>query len=332
MTLQPSAPHKRQRWLALFAIVILATGAVATSALAAPTFTFVQDTDGLDDEPGQKDLTAQATAFDFDTNPDDFYVAWRWDETSWSGKNTGDACALFDSDANGSADFAVCVTVSTSSATELSTRVYTCTDGRPDRCTGSALSSAVFGDVCQVTHPAGLTGDADADTQATCNVSAIGISALSSATHTNSCSYPSEQPNSDPSDCVITIPNLNTSVSTLSAGDGTPTWSVTLKDTATLSPTSATGNVVFKLWSDAACTTLVWESASVAVGAGGIASTVGAGTVGTGSRTITNLTVDSDGVYYWTVDYTPSGAFNPSAAACGEATTITPASVAGSSG
>jgi hypothetical protein len=86
---------------------------------------------------------------------------------------------------------------------------------------------------------------------------------------------------------------------------------------------------VFKLWSDAGCTSLVWESAAVDL-ASGTASTVGAGTT-SGTNVITDGSVDSDGVYYWTVDYTPSGAFNGSSSACGETTTNTEASVSGGS-
>ena len=52
MTFQPSAPHKRSRWLVLLAIVVLGTGMLATAAIAAPTFNFVQDVDGPNDEPG----------------------------------------------------------------------------------------------------------------------------------------------------------------------------------------------------------------------------------------------------------------------------------------
>ena len=94
MTFTPSAPHKRSRWLVLLAVVVLGTGMFATAAIASPTFNFVQDVDGANDEPGQKDLTADAAALDGST----FYTAWKWDDTSWSGSNTGDACSLFNTD------------------------------------------------------------------------------------------------------------------------------------------------------------------------------------------------------------------------------------------
>jgi hypothetical protein len=334
MTLSRSNPRAKPRWAAALITLILGTMVLVTSVLAAPSFTFVGDDEGPNDEPGQKDLTAQSSAFDLATDPDDFYTAWKWDDTSWSGKNTGDACSLFDTDGDGLTNYAVCVTIGTKDAVEQSTRFYSCKDTRSDRCTGAVLegtegidSSASW---CSV---ASATGQFDAtDTQATCNISLIsddlGIGGLDNATLLNSCSYPSQEPNSDPSDCVVTITNLNTSVGTLSAG--TATWSATLSDTATMSPISATGSVVFNLWQDSSCTVSQWVSGSVNL-VSGIASTAGASTT-SGTNVITDTTVDADGVYYWTVDYTPSGAFNGSSSQCGEETTITPASVDGAAG
>ena len=343
MTLRTSAPHAKPRWLAVVLTVALAMLFVVSGALAALNFTFDDDDDGPNDEPNQKDLTAQSSAFDSVTG--DFYTAWKWDDTAWSGKNTGDACSLFDTDSptNGLVDYAVCVTVGGSPATQLSTRVYSCGDTRSDRCTNpiSLLGSKGAGDTtwCSLDGTAAdqFPNDPPAgpDLQATCNISKVdadlaSVAGLNNATLVNSCSYPSQEPNSDPSDCVKTITNVNTSVGTLSSG--TATWSATLNDTATMSPLTATGSVVFKLWgvnTSGTCSTLIWESASVAL-VNGVASTVGAGTT-SGTNTITNATVDSDGVYYWTVDYTPTGAFNGSSSACGETTTITPASVSGGS-
>lgn len=330
MTFQPSAPHRRSRWLALLAIVMLASSLLVTSAVAAPVFNFTADDQGANDEPGQKDLTAQASAFDTVPDPDEFYTAWKWDDTSWSGKNTGDACSLFDNDANGLVDFAVCVTVGTSGATELSTRVYSCKDTRSDRCTGAVLEGTEGStNWCSVASATGQFGGTD--TQATCNISQIdsdlsGVSGLGNATLLNSCSYPSQEPNSDPSDCVLTITNVDVTASTLSGGS--ITWTATLTDTATLNPTTATGSVVFQLYSDSTCTTLIWTSDADTSAPFASGSTGG---TPSGGNAITNLTVNSTGVYYWIATYTPTGAFNGDSSACGEATTIV-ATVTGSSG
>ena len=329
MAFRPSASHKRPRWLTLFAIVMLATLALASSALAAPSFTFDADDDGPNDEPGQKDLTAQSSAFD----GADFYTAWLWDDLSWSGGNTGDGCSLFDNDADGKVNFAVCATIGGETPALESVTVYQCSDKKIDRCTGPTLLLAQGSDGdCDITNDVNFVFGSD-DTQATCNISALAATdevpdVLDNGTLVNTCSYPSQEPNSDPSDCVKTITNLNTTVGTLSSG--TTTWTATLNDTATLNPTTATGSVVFKLWQDSSCTVSQWVSTSVNLGAGGTASTVGAGTA-SGTNVITDATVDADGIYYWTVDYTPTGAFNASSHACGETTTITPATVAGGS-
>jgi hypothetical protein len=326
MTFRPSAPNKKRRWAALLAIVVLSTGMVGVgTALATPTFAFVGDQSGANDEPGQKDLTAQAAAFDGST----FYSAWKWDDTSWSGKNTGDGCSLFDSDGDGLVNFAVCVTVGTKNATELSTRVYSCGDTRSDRCTNPILLIGTEGvtstnDWCSV---ASATGQFDAtDTQATCNISQLAADIGSAATGIvganliNTCSYPSQEPNSDPSDCVIIIANVDVTVSTTSAG--TITWTATLSDTASLNPSSATGSVTFKLYSDNTCTdaNLIWTSDADSTAPFSSGTTGGSpvgGNVVTGTdNPTTNLH------YYWIATYTPSGAFNGNSSACGEANTI----------
>jgi len=320
MSLQPSAPHKGRRWLALFAIVILATGALAGSALASPVFTFVPDESGANDVPGQKDLTAQASAYDGST----FYTAWKWDDTSWSGKNTGDGCSLFDSDGNGLVDYAVCVTIGGKTPVLLSVTVYSCGDGRPDRCTQPALLDTSTS-YCTIAVP--VTGPFDgADTQATCNISAIStalsIAALGGSTLLNTCSYPSQEPNSDPSDCVLLVPaNTDTTVSTTSSGD--ITWTATLHDTATALPATS-GSVTFKLYSGSPCSddpttgnlvatstdlSYPWAATDVVIHS-------------------TDVTGSGPWTYYWSATYNPDPGFNGDSELCSEATTIT-ASVVG---
>jgi hypothetical protein len=66
--------------------------------------------------------------------PGQIEVSWGWDDTAWSGNNTGDACTLFDTDADGFANYSLCVTVGGSPATYQSTRLYSCGDSRTDRC------------------------------------------------------------------------------------------------------------------------------------------------------------------------------------------------------
>ena len=68
-------------------------------------------------------------------------VGWLRDSTdSWTGSGqTGDACALYDTDGDGNINFAICVRVNNTSPTVVqksadSPFVFTCTDARSDRC------------------------------------------------------------------------------------------------------------------------------------------------------------------------------------------------------
>lgn len=321
---RPSAPHKGPRWLTLFVIVAIATVALASSVLATPVFSFVPDDGGPDDQPGQKDLTAQASAFD-PAAPNHFFTAWKWDDTSWSGGNTGDGCSLFDTDSDGKVNYAVCATIGGSTPSLISVTVYSCGDKKADRCTNPVLLTTETSG-CDITQVAGQFGGTD--TQAACDITFLAVEAgavgLGNATLLNTCSYPSQEPNSDPSDCVLTIANQDVTVSTSSSG--TISWTATLSDTATLNPVAATGSVVFKLYSDSGCTNLVWTSAAdtSAPFASGTGGTPLDGNIisGTGPTNVT---------YYWIATYTPTGAFNSDSSACGEGTTII-ASVSGSSG
>src|SRR5689334_15651146 len=73
----------------LLALVVpAATATVASAALPltpVPTFKVVQDENGADDQPGQKDLSLQGTAT---PQPGDLWTMWQWDDTSLSGGNT----------------------------------------------------------------------------------------------------------------------------------------------------------------------------------------------------------------------------------------------------
>jgi hypothetical protein len=125
-------------------VLVIGIGASSAGALTTsspPTFTFVKDEDCsktpacADDQPGQKDLSAHAVA---SPTAGDLWVAWKWDVTSLSGGNTGDACALFDTGAPrvGGVNFAVCVTIAGNPAVQVahtSPRIYTCGDAKVDR-------------------------------------------------------------------------------------------------------------------------------------------------------------------------------------------------------
>jgi uncharacterized repeat protein (TIGR01451 family) len=173
--------------------------------LAAPET--VNDEQGANDEPGQKDLT-QLT-IDYDGLPTSVFVKWNWDEISWSGSNTGDGCALFDTDDDLFVDAAICVTISGDPATLADVRLYECTaDAKVDRCTGPVEVGGTLDTTCTVeqddTDPFDAGAEFPTDTVATCTIQMDEVAATT-AELVNVCSYPSQEPNSDPSDCVLII-------------------------------------------------------------------------------------------------------------------------------
>ena len=124
-----TARRVRRAVLALLALLVAVGLSFTLSAMAAP-ITIVDD-GGPDDEVGQKDLS-QLTV---DSAADPLAVSWNWDDTAWSGGNTGDACALFDTNGNGFADNVVCVGVGGDPATQQYVNLWDCSDKRADRCT-----------------------------------------------------------------------------------------------------------------------------------------------------------------------------------------------------
>ncbi|HEY1409539.1 MAG TPA: hypothetical protein VF434_11380, partial [Promineifilum sp.] len=200
---------------ALLALLVAFFGLRGT-VLAVPVM--VVDDAGADDEPGQKDLSFLTIDY-APVTPGTIDVSWGWDDTVKSGANTSDACTLFDTDMDGDANYSLCITADGSPLTFLSIRLYACTaDNRTDRCAGpseiTTFSSTGTASVVPGSDPFGTTGragnDCDADpaclsddTVATAQV-VLSDFGGGSAKLLNICSYPSREPNSDPSDCVIT--------------------------------------------------------------------------------------------------------------------------------
>jgi hypothetical protein len=192
------------------------SGLTATTTFTDPPVTFIDDK-GADDLPGQKDLNYMQV--DNANVPTSLGVAWGWDDTGWSGGNTGDACALFDTDADGFANYSLCVTVQNSPAAFLATRLYVCSDQKSDRCTNPDLvpsfASTATASVVTGADPFGVgvgsrpsnacDETADCRTADTVANATVSLSDFGGATArlTNVCTYPSQEPNSDPSDCVV---------------------------------------------------------------------------------------------------------------------------------
>ena len=234
--------------------------------------------------------------------------------------------------ATATSTIAVCVTIAGQTADELSTRVYSCGDRKVDRCTNpivllgtERLNSTA--DWCFITNP--VTGQfGGEDTQATCNISQISRDLnkvdVSGITLINTCSYPSQEPNSDPSDCVFTPGNAVSSTvtqvkntnggdpDTNIADDGSVPIGTVAYDTAALLNTTdnPTGTVTYYVeLGDASCSIAGATSLGV--------KTVGAGGAVPNSNT---FTLTAPGTYeFWAV-YSGGPGNNGSTSTCGSET------------
>jgi hypothetical protein len=203
---QPNGNGRLCAWRVL-AVVLVVIGVVLGPATlsASAALQYRNDEQGPNDVPGQGDLTR----FGVDSAglPASMLVSWNWDTIALSGGNTADACALFDADNDGRVNVSLCVTVGGNPAAQTATspRLYGCVDTSVDRCT-SPMPVAGFGSTCSVSQtatdpfPAGQSSPMD--TTATCTIALADVGA-SNAKLVNACSYPSQVPNSNPTDCVL---------------------------------------------------------------------------------------------------------------------------------
>jgi uncharacterized repeat protein (TIGR01451 family) len=122
------------------ALTAFIAGAAPAGAAIPANFFSVIDQNGANDVPSQNDLTQ----FGRDDSDSTVYkLFWSWDSTDdWTGTGqTGDACALFDTNADGNINFAVCGEVnnpganaSVVSQTIGSPFAFSCSDAKNDRC------------------------------------------------------------------------------------------------------------------------------------------------------------------------------------------------------
>ncbi|HEX5902083.1 MAG TPA: hypothetical protein VF028_03055, partial [Actinomycetota bacterium] len=131
----------RARRLMAGGVFVIAGFMIATvfaPAASAVPITIVDDA-GADDEPGQKDLNFLTVDYGA-PGANTIDVNWGWDDTATSGNNTRDACALFDSDGDGFANFSYCIIVQTNGTS--TDQLYSCGDTAADRCTNPRLPIA----------------------------------------------------------------------------------------------------------------------------------------------------------------------------------------------
>ena len=196
---------------------LIAALCIVLPVMAAPVV--VVDDQGPDDEPGQKDLSQLTVEY---TGGVLTFSGWNWDDTATSGANTRDACTLFDTNNNALADWSLCVIVETDGT--YNSKLYSCdADSRADRCGGptevTTFSSTCTASVVANSDPFGANTDHDdtndcdvdpvcytSDTVASCTIDLDDVGGSTSARLLNVCSYPSQEPNSDPSDCVVQEP------------------------------------------------------------------------------------------------------------------------------
>ena len=239
MTLSTSSPRARRRWLLLAAIVAICTLGVSALALATPgpdptpipagyTGFTVTDEQGANDVPGQVDLTQMGRD---DSTATTYKLFWSWDSiSSWTGTGqTGDACALFDTDTPGNTfiDFVVCVRVENFQANASDVRIlspdgvfaFSCTDKKNDRCTnptpvsfqasqvqaGALGTSPLASSGNLITHsdpfPAGESYNHDSTVEIHILKDFIPLTEVL----VNVCSYPSagNGGNNNPFDCIV---------------------------------------------------------------------------------------------------------------------------------
>jgi len=197
--------------------LIIALCIVVLPVMAAPVV--VVDDQGPDDEPGQKDLSQLTVEYTLGLLT---FSGWNWDDTSSSGANTRDACTLFDTDNDLNANYSLCVIVNATGGSQV--KLYSCdADSWQDRCGGpteiTTISSTCTASVIANSDPFAADPLHDdnndcatspicftSDTVASCTIDLDDVGGSTSARLLNVCSYPSQQPNSAPSDCVVTEP------------------------------------------------------------------------------------------------------------------------------
>src|SRR5881397_4035996 len=88
--------------------VVLVLGLLAAAPARAAC---ISDGQGPDDQPGQKDVSGLCEpGLTCSSSSTTLSLLWKLDDVTWSGGNTGDACALIDLNQDGLADRAICVT------------------------------------------------------------------------------------------------------------------------------------------------------------------------------------------------------------------------------
>lgn len=197
------------RWCRRSAPLLAVLALVAIPVLANHALITVNDTGGANDvNAAQSDLTR--LSFD-GSHPGTYWIQWSWDRIAFSGANTGDACALFDTDGDFLVNNSLCVQIQDNgSGTAVMAPgfplLFSCNNARNDRCSGST-PVGIGGTTCVVstvgTDPFPLGEAFPNDTQSTCQVPITSLTGV--PIFATVCSYPSagNGGNNNPVDCII---------------------------------------------------------------------------------------------------------------------------------
>ena len=173
------------------------------------------DDAGANDTPEQSDLNCMSRA---DNDTGRLWLRWTWDDIDqWTGAGqTGDACALLDTDGDTNANAALCVRITNPNGDPNqfaqfagSPILYKCGDGSAERCTSkNSIDVLDATSVCSLSSVANqISGGQDAaDIQALCNLRLRDLGAnlnIADIDFLNVCSFPSGSPTSNPFDCVV---------------------------------------------------------------------------------------------------------------------------------
>ena len=177
--------------------------------------TDICDDAGANDTPAQSDLNCFSRA---DNVAGKQWVRWTWDDiNSWTGTGqTGDACALLDTNHDGSANFALCARITNPNGDPTliiqvpgSPILYKCKDSANDRCASKSLEQQTdTATHCTVGKiPDQIAGGDDGeDVQAVCSLKLtdLGVNInVADISLINVCSFPSGSPSSNPFDCIV---------------------------------------------------------------------------------------------------------------------------------
>ena len=172
------------------------------------------DDAGANDTPAQSDLNCFSRA---DNVTGTQWMRWTWDDiNSWTGTGqTGDACALLDTNHDGGANFVLCVRIFNPNGdpTQIaqvagSPVLYKCKDGAVDKCAKSVEQTFSASTACTISTVGNRMagGDDGADIEAVCNLLLADLGpnlTVSDISLINVCSYPSGSPTSNAFDCVV---------------------------------------------------------------------------------------------------------------------------------